>query len=374
MKFNRLSRIAEAFINRPDAARKNRYMKKKRLISALLLTVILLIPGCAAKSADCKQPEVFCVGLVTDVGRRDDRAYNQATWEGLQQARTSGVTDWVASIETVDARDYEENIGVFAKADYDVIVTVGDAMGDATRAAAKAYPDTYFIGVDQDQSANQDFTPNMTGLVFAEDQIGFLAGALAAQMSKTGQIGAVCASDALPTMKQYGEGFLAGAAYKNPAVKATVIYHNDVGLDKTLVDPEWGATTANSLVDSGTDIIFGVGGDTGNNALVAAVTRGIYGIGADTDQYYALPVAAPHLYVSVLELIAPGVAELIKTAKDAQTGSSVFPSGNYLGQVGLSPYHDQDPSIPDEVKQQMTELNQGLLSGSIQTGVTLTSP
>ena len=359
---------------RMDAARKNRSMKKSHLITALLLTVILLVPGCASKSADCKQPDVFCVGLVTAVGRRNDRAYNQAAWEGIQQARTGGITNWVASIETVDARDYSENIGVFAQAGYDVIVTVGDAMSDATRAAAQTYPDTYFIGVDEDQSTNQNFSPNLTGLVFAEDQIGYLAGALAALMSKTNQIGAVVGSDALPAMKRYGEGFLAGAAYINPAVKATVIYHNDVGLDKTLIDPEWGATTANSLVDSGTDIIFGVGGATGNNAIVAAVTRGIYGIGADTDQYYAFPVAAPHLYVSVLKLIASGVAELIGTAKGAQAGSSVFPSGNYLGRVGLSSYHDMDSSIPDEVKARMTELDQALLSGALQTGVTLTNP
>ena len=349
-------------------------MKRLRLVTVLLLTVILLVPGCIPKSSDCKQPDVFCVGLVTDVGRRDDRAYNQAAWDGIQQAKSSGVATWVASIETVDARDYEENISVFAQAGYDVIVTVGSAMGDATRAAAKAYPDLYFIGLDQDQSANQDFSSNLAGLVFAEDQIGYLAGALAALMSKTGQIGAVCASDALPFMQRYGEGFLAGAAYVSPKVKATVIYHNDVGLDKTLDDPEWGTATANSLVDLGTDIIFGVGGATGNNAIVAAVTRGAYAIGADTDQYYALPVAAPHIYVSVLKAIAPGIAELIKTAKGAQAGGSVFPSGNYEGLVGLSSYHDLVSSVPDEVKSRMNELNQALLSGEIQTGVSVTSP
>jgi basic membrane protein A and related proteins len=349
-------------------------MKRSRLVTALLLVVILLATGCMPNSSDCKQPDVFCVGLVTDVGHRDDRAYNQAAWDGIQQARSSGVASWVASIETVDARDYEENISVFAQAGYDVIVTVGSAMGDATRAAAKAYPDLYFIGLDQDQSANQDFSSNLTGLVFAEDQIGYLAGALAALMSKTGQIGAVCANDALPFMQRYGEGFLAGAAYVSPKVKATVIYHNDVGLDKTLDDPEWGAATANSLVDLGTDIIFGVGGATGNNAIVAAVTRGAYAIGADTDQYYALPVAAPHIYVSVLKAIAPGIAELIKTAKDAQAGGSVFPSGNYEGLVGLSSYHDLVSSVPDEVKSRMNELNQALLSGEIQTGVSATSP
>ncbi len=317
---------------------------------------------------------MFCVGLVTDIGRRDDRAYNQAAWEGIQKAESDGVTDWVASIETVDARDYEDNISVFAEAGYDVIVTVGDAMGEATRTVAKVYPDSYFIGVDQDQSAKQDFSPNLSGLVFAEDQIGFLAGALAALMSKTGQIGAVCASDEMPFMKQYGEGFLAGAAYINPEVKATVIYHNDVGLDKTFVDPEWGAAQAISLVDSGTDIIFGVGGATGSNAIVAAVMHSAFGIGADIDEYYTLPVAAPHLFVSVLKLIAPGIAELIKTARGTQAGNSIFPAGNYMGQAGLSPYHDLDSSVPDPVKLRMTELNQALISGETRTGISVVNP
>ena len=175
-------------------------------------------------------------------------------------------------------------------------------------------------------------------------------------------------------MKRYGEGFLAGAAYINPEVKVTVIYHNDVGLDKTFVDPEWGAAKTNSLVDSGTDIIFGVGGTTGNNAIVAAVTRGAYGIGADIDQYYTLPAAAPHLYASILKLIAPGIAELIKTARGNQAGTSVFPTGNYLGQIGLSPYHDLDSSIPDAVKLRMTELSPASISGETPTGVSTPYP
>jgi basic membrane protein A len=354
--------------------RKNFSMRKSYRLAVLLITAMLCVPGCLPKSTDCKKPDVFCVGLVTEVGRRDDRAYNQAAWNGVQQARTSGVAALVASIETVDARDYAENIKVFGEAGYDVIVTVDSALGDATRAAARDYPDSYFIGVDQDQSANQNFSPNLAGLVFAEDRIGYLAGALAALMSKTGQIGALCASDALPSMKRYGEGFLAGAASISSQVKATVAYHNEVGFDKTMNDPEWGASQANALVDSGTDIVFSVGGATGNYALVAAVGRGAYAIGADTDQYYALPVAAPHLYVSVVKLIASGLTELIRAAKDAQAGKSVFPGGNYEGKVGLSPYHDLDSSIPDEIKLRMTGLNMALLSGEIQTGVSVTNP
>ena len=351
--------------------RKNRPVKKLQIVAAFLITAVLLLPGCASKSSACQLPETFCVGLVTEVGRRDDRSYNQAAWEGVQQSKADGVADWIASIETVDARDYEENIRTFAKSGYDVIVTVGGAMGDATRAMAREYPDLYFIGVDQDQSGNQQFNTNLTGLIFPEDQIGFLAGALAASLSQTGQVGAVCASDVSLAMQRYGGGFRAGAAYVNPDVKVTVIYHNDVGLDKTFDDPEWGAATANSLVDSGADIIFGVGSTTGSNALVAAVMRGAYAIGVDTDEYYTLPVAAPHIYASVLKLISPGIAELIKATREAQAKTSVFPIGNYLGQVDLSPYHDLSSSVPDEVKSRMTELVQALFSGEIQTGVSI---
>ena len=85
-------------------------------------------------------------------------------------------------------------------------------------------------------------------------------------------------------------------------------------------------------------------------------------------------VAAPHIYVSVLKAIAPGIAELIKAAKGAQAGGSVFPSGNYEGLVGLSSYHDLVSSVPDEVKSRMNELNQALLSGEIQTGVSAINP
>jgi len=349
-------------------------MKNLRLIPALLIALLLITSGCLPKPADCKQPNVFCVGLVTDVGGHNDHAYNQAAWDGLQQAKRDGLITWLASIDSMDARDYDENMRVFGDAGYDVIVTVGSAMADATRAEAAAYPSTYFIGVDQDQSANQNFSPTLTGLVFSEDQIGFLAGAFAALMSKSGQVGAICASDAVPAMKLYGDGFVAGATNEGPDVKATVVYHNEVGLDKTFNDPDWGAAQANALVDAGADIIFGVGGETGSNAIVTAVSRGAYAIGADTDQYYSLPVAAPRLYVSILKMIAPAITDLIKTAREAQAGNSVFPTGNFRGQVGLSPYHDLDATIPAEIKARMNELNQGLLTGQIQTGVSLPTP
>jgi basic membrane protein A len=350
-------------------------MKTRLSFPALcLLALALLLPGCGTRPSDCTQPDVFCVGLVTGLAGLDDRSYNQAAWQGLQMAKANGTVDWTASIETVNARDYEANALVFAEAGYDAIVTVGDALGAATYKVARQYPQLYFIGVDQSLAQDQEVLPNLTDLVFPEDQLGFLAGAMAAMMTETGQVGAVCGSDASPAMPRYGEGFRLGAAYVDPAVKVTVIYHNEVGLDKTFNDPEWGAATAGTLIDSGADVIFGVGGETGANALVEAATRGVFGIGADTDQYYALPVAAPRLLTSPIKLITPGVSELLDLVKGAQTRTSIFPAGNYQGQVGLAPYHDLEASIPDQVKARMTLLNQDLASGQVQTGVQLNNP
>jgi basic membrane protein A len=328
-----------------------------------------LAAGCAPKALQCEDPEVFCVGLVTEKGRLADRSYNQAAWDGVQQAKSAGVTDWVASIETVDIRDYEANIDVFVQAKFDVIVTIGADMAPATLAAANANPEMYFIGVDQDQSANQEFSPNLVGLIFPEDQIGYLAGALAASLTKTGLIGAVLGSDTLPAMQRYGQGFINGASSVRPEVNARVIYHNDVAPEKSVDDPEWGAEQANTLADASVDIVFGAGGSTGSNALVGAVMRGAYAIGSDTDEYYSLPVAAPHLVTSAIKMIAPSVADLIQAAKDAQAQTAGFPSGNYEGQVELAPYHDLETFVPDELKVKLTELVRNLQSGDIQTGV-----
>src|SRR6185436_17133759 len=110
------------------------------------------------------------------------------------------------------------------------------------------------------------------------------------------------------------EGYKAGAAYADELNGTTtevfVVYHSDVGFDQTFVDPEWGAATAQSMIDAGADTIFGCGGITGNGAIIAAAQAGAYAIGVDTDQYWTLPDAAPMMLSSAVKLISPGVFEL----------------------------------------------------------------
>lgn len=336
--------------------------KKLYPLFAILLIVAMLLPACSTTGSSGGG---FKVGLVTDVGKVDDKSFNQSAWEALQQAQKDlGAT--VQYIETTDSKDYAKNIATFADGDYQVIVTVGFNLGEATTAAAKKYPNVKFIGIDQFQT---DVVSNLAGLNFPEDQAGFLVGALAAQMSKSKKIGAVCGTDAVAPVWRYGEGYKAGAAYIDPNVEVTVVYHSDVGFDKTFTDPEWGKTTALSMIDKGADVIFGAGGKTGNGALAGAAEKNVYAIGVDADQYFTVPEAQKVLLSSAMKLIVPGTFDLIKMAKDGN-----FPSGNYNGKAGYAPFHDLDSKVPAEVKTKMEEIAKGLIDGTIKTNVTPTKP
>ena len=344
-------------------------MKKLYVLLVALLVAAMILPACAPAEADCTSEEVFCVGLVTDVGKINDKSFNQSAWEGVQRAESElGAT--VQYIETADAKDYAKNIATFGDAGYDVIVTVGFNLGEATAAAAATYPEVDFIGVDQFQAETVD---GVAGLNFPEDNAGFLVGALAAMMSQSHTIGAVCGTDAVPPVWRFGEGYKAGAAYADQQMGTTtnvqVVYHSDVGFDKTFTDPEWGAATAKSMMDQGADAIFGCGGITGNGAITAAAQAGAYAIGVDTDQYLTLPEAAPRMLSSAMKLISPGVFELIQLSKDGN-----FPSGNYFGDAGFAPYHDLESEVSAEIKAKMEEINAGLLDGSITTNVPPVKP
>jgi basic membrane protein A len=336
----------------------------------LLLFAALLLPGCTPPPPDCADPEVFCVGLVTEVGAIDDHAYNQAAWEGIERARLVGIVDEAAYIESVDPRDYDENIRFFTTQDYDAIVTVGGRLAEATRTAAEQYRAVYFIGVDQaqDDGSGLALYPNLVGLVFPEDQLGFLAGALAARMSATGRVGAVLAGEGSSAMRRYGEGFRAGAASVDPEVQVSVLHHDEVDLESSFDDFAWGAISASALLEEHVDVLFAAGGETGDGALLAAAAGGSAVIGAGVDQYDLLPAARPRLLTSVVKKIAPGVTVLVTAARDAQADRSTFPAGTSPGEVELAPYHAFEAVVPEETRAAMLILVDGLQQGEVSTG------
>ena len=190
----------------------------------------------ATKPAEEPEPALK-VGLVTDVGKVDDKSFNQSAWEGVQQAaKDLGVE--AKYIETTDPKDYAKNIAQFAdeklRRDRDRRLRPG--RGDHRRGQAVSRMSSSSASI-RTRSATP--TLDLAGLVFPEDQAGFLAGALAGEMTKTGKIGAVLGTDVVPPVWRFGEGYRAGAKYVNPTSRST-----------SSITPTW-ASTRPSAIPSG---------------------------------------------------------------------------------------------------------------------------
>lgn len=343
-------------------------MRRPNLRSfAAVLLVLVVTAGCGASGGgkdagsgtDCTSAEVFCVGLVTDGSKIDDKSFNQSAWEGVQKVDA----DVVKFVETVDVKDYANNISQFTGRQFDVVVTVGFLMSEATAAAAKENPDTTFIGVDQNQ---EEGTANLVGLVFADDQAGYGAGYLAGLMTKSDQVGAVLGQQ-VPPVERFARGFEAGAKASNPGVKVYKVYHPE-GPD-AFNDPVWGAGEAKKQLAQGVDVVFGAGSKTGTGALsevakARAQGKRAFCIGVDTDQYETVPEARPCLLTSAMKLIVDGTADIIGQAR---TGT--VKGGLVFGRTGLAPFHDLDADVPADVKANLAAIVEKMKAGTLKTGV-----
>ncbi|KRE63645.1 BMP family ABC transporter substrate-binding protein [Nostocoides sp. Soil756] len=323
--------------------------------------------GAPTDDSNCADAAVFCVGLVTDTGKVDDKSFNQSAHEGaMAAAKEEG--GFYKYIETQDAKDYAANISQFTNKKYDVIVTVGFLMADATTQAAAENPDTKFIGVDQNYDASKVTAKNVTGLIFPEDQAGYGAGYLAGLMTKTNKLGQVLGLE-IPPVQKYAKGFEAGAKAANPKVTVATVYHP--AADNAFNDPVWGAGEAKKMLAQDADIIFGAGGNTGNGALqeiakASGAGTDVFCIGVDTDQWDTVPAARPCLITSAEKLISQGVTDTVKTAKSGE-----FEGLQTLGQAGLAPYHDFESKIPADVKAKVADVVKQMEAGTLKTGVTL---
>src|SRR6266542_3367583 len=169
--------------------------KQLCLVLSVILTATMFLAACApaaapvqpttAPAATAAAPTTAAalpngssikVGLVTDTGGVNDQAFNQSAWEGVQKAAQE-MGFQAKFIESKQPSDYEMNIDALAAEGYNVIITVGPLMGDATTVKAKQYPDIKFAIIDN-AYADGDLT-TVTSLMFAEDQLVFLSGVLA---------------------------------------------------------------------------------------------------------------------------------------------------------------------------------------------------
>jgi basic membrane protein A len=312
--------------------------------------------------------EALKVGLVTDVGRINDKGFNQSAYEGMiaaaEEAPTCFETDY---IETTSQSDYAKNIAEFADNDYDIVIGVGFLLGDALGDAAKEYPDIKFVSIDGAPSTGHDesWMTNGESLFYAEDQAGYLAGVLAASMSESQHIGVVGGLVVVPPVERFVEAYIDGAKDTKPDITVDFVYTT------SFVDPPQGKNAATQMINNGADVIFGAGGLTGNGALLAACETDNLAIGVDTDQYLTLPEAADCLLSSATKDIVETLKQsLLRIAQDEFTPG--FTTNNAANNgIALAPFHDFEDQVPDDVKTLLEETFDGLADGSIKPDVTI---
>ncbi|MDQ6899889.1 MAG: BMP family ABC transporter substrate-binding protein, partial [Candidatus Dormibacteraeota bacterium] len=263
-----------------------------------VMAVALVATACGGSSSSSGTgsgcSKTFKIGLVTDVGKLTDKSFNAASWQGVQQAASDKSLCVAAKyIESNQPTDYRKNMETFVDQSYDMIVAVGFLMADDTLAEAKAHPNVKFTIVD---NAYDSAPSNLVGLVFKEDQAGYLIGALAGLMTKTNTVGQVVGLK-IPPVQRYADGYLAGVKSTNPNAKVLTVYQGP-GDGAPFNNPAWGQARANDEINQGADIIFGGGGNTGNGALIGTLQKGKTCIGVDVDQYLSYPDAAKCLLTS----------------------------------------------------------------------------
>ena len=333
----------------------------------------------AATQAGLTCPAKLKVGIVTDVGRLDDKGFNQSTYEGMQAAVSEAPTCFDTDyIETDTAADYARNIESFTDAEFDIVIGVGPSLANDLGDAAAANPTIKFIDVDGAPAGcpagspaecvvhDSTWTTNGESLFFAEDEAGYLAGVLAASMSKAGHIGVVGGPAGQPSFERYVEGYFNGARSVKPDIPIDLVY------TATASDPPSGNAAGKPMIDGGADVIFAAAGTTGNGALSAVCeATGVLAIGAETDQFWTIPELQKCLLSSAMKNVKGAVHDaLVRIAANAFTAG--FHSDNAAtGGVALAPFHTFDSQVPQAVKDLLATTLAGLADGSIKTGVTV---
>jgi basic membrane protein A len=334
-------------------------------------------PPASAASSDLK------IGLVTDVGTLDDKNFNQYSWEGAQDGATAiGAPAPKSAVSQVSA-DIAKNIQAFVDEKYDVIVTVGFAAGGDTIKAAKANPTIKFIGVDQGVCITPDaepdgafkcegdpsaLLPNLQGINWKEQQPGYLAGIVAASLSKTGHIAAIGGTKAVPAVPNYIIGYRNGAMSINPAIKVEISYVSAAPDKAAFGDPPGGQAFATQVLTQfpDVDVMFQVAGATGNGVLQAACDKGIMAIGVDVDQFVSAPATAKCTVVSAEKKLKKNVSDAVQRIAAGTDKGGKLVLDLTTEDVGLSSFHDFESQITADIKAKIDAAITALKDGSLK--------
>jgi basic membrane protein A len=290
-------------------------------------------------------------GLVTDIGGLNDRSFNFLANKGLEDAESELGTTGRVFISKSNG-DYIPNLTTSAQGQNDLTVSVGFLMGEATATVAKKFPDNNFAIVDFSAAALKGKPQNVEGLLFKEQEAGYLAGYLAGLWAKDNKANTVSTvgGQKIPPVDHYIAGFQKGATDANPGIKTLNGYSQD------FVDQAKCKEIALDQIAQGSKVVFQVAGQCGLGALDAAKEKGVQGIGVDADQAYL----GEHILTSALKKVDVAVFDAIKRAQDGKFkgGTDVIATVENGG-VGVGKLGPEGQKYADQVKEVQDKIASG---------------
>ncbi len=338
-------------------------LKKMSLILAIIMIATLALTACQPAAQQAAGGKKICE--VTDTGGVDDKSFNAISWKGATDAKAKlGVE--AKYLESTQQTDYAKNINAFIEEKCDLIVTVGFLLGDDTKAAAEKNPNQNFAIVD---FAYDPTIPNVLGLTFATDQAGFLAGYLAAGMTKTGKIGTFGGMQ-IPTVTIFMDGYYYGAKYYNEqnGTNVEVLGWDPVAgagsFTGDFSNTDKGKSTAQNLMDEGADIIMPVAGPVGLGAAEAVKAAGnAWIIGVDTDWTVSAANYKDIVLTSVSKMVDVAVYDAMKSVVDGNFKGGIYSGTLQNGGVGLGTIAG---AVPADLKAKVEQVKKDILDGKVK--------
>ncbi len=283
-------------------------MSKQRLLPlglAALVAVILTAVGFVSSGAAAPQA-TFKAGLVSDVGRFNDKGFNQNQLTGLKRAAKVLKVQYRA-IESRSAADYLPNMASLARGGYNIVISAGFLLSDATEDVADQFPNTKFAITDYSVLAFKRKHTNIEGLTYATQQNSYLVGCLAAHVAaRQGKKNITAVGGVkIPPVDTFLAGYKAGAQKCVPGTTVQVGYSQD------FLDQAKCKSIAENQIDAGSQVVFNVAGPCGLGALDAAKERRRWGVGVDVDQSFL----GSHILTSAVKRVDVGIFLAVKGAK-----------------------------------------------------------
>ncbi len=370
-----LTQVVLTSLRNVGDAPKIHHMKYKALLALLLLSSLVFIgPGCNRASYGADDKSKIHVGIVFDIGGKDDRSFNAAAWAGVKCAELGTLPDGKTScgkpaldiilrdVEPGNPTSIEPAMRAFAERGYDLIIGVGFAQAPIMELVAKDYPNIHFAIID---GVSQ--LPNVASLVFKEHEGSYLVGVLAAKTTKTNTLGFVGGMD-IPLIHRFEKGYEEGAKSVNPNIR---IVQNYVGVtDAAWNNPGKGKELSLAQIGKGADVIFTAAGNSGLGAFDAVEQYGKvngrathFVIGVDSNQNMVKP---GYVLTSMVKRVDNAVYDIVKvvTERKFQAGFHVF--GLESDGVGyVVDQYNKDLVSPDAI-QAAEEAKKKIIAGQIK--------